>query len=100
MTDNLPARDNREEIKLPVIMCPFCGEKDPHKLAIHSVTRDYDLENIAWTWIGHHEEIIAPTHQNSKITIEGQCISCFTSFEIIISARRPYYRNKYTASRV
>ena len=44
MTDNLPAKDQKREVRLPVIVCPFCGEKDPHKLALITVNRDYGLE--------------------------------------------------------
>lgn len=90
MTDNLPATDKRIEQRLPVIVCPFCGEKDPHKLALYTVNRDYDLENVNWMWIEPHEPIPEPTHQNSKVTIDGECIDCLTTFEIIISARTPY----------
>ena len=91
MTDNLPARDNRIEQRLPVIVCPFCGEKDPHKLSLSTIDREFNLQNERpWTWIGHDELVPEPTHKNSKITIEGDCLSCFTNFEIIISARTPY----------
>jgi hypothetical protein len=90
MTDNLPATDKRIEQRLPVIVCPFCGEKDPHKLALSSVEREYDLEieNLCYEPRDAIEHI--PTHKNNKVTIDGECISCLTSFQIIISARTPY----------
>jgi hypothetical protein len=90
MTDNLPAKDERLEVKLPVIVCPFCGEKDPHKLALHTVDREHSLD-IEHMQYGPGDPIVPyPTHENSNIRIEGNCVSCQTQFDISISARTPY----------
>jgi hypothetical protein len=95
-TDNLPAKSWQlpdvpagHEYRLPVIVCPFCGEKDPVKLALYTVNRECDVETIDMRW---SRDIIRaePTHFNEKITIEGKCFSCLTEFEISISARVPY----------
>jgi hypothetical protein len=90
MTDNLPATDKRIEQRLPVIVCPFCGEKDPHKLALSSVEQEYNLDLESF-YSGPGDLLDhKPTHKNNKVTIDGECISCLTSFQIIISARTPY----------
>jgi hypothetical protein len=71
----MSAIDNRPEIRLPVIVCPFCGEKDPGRLKLATLERNYNLDF---------------EHNNTKVTVDGECISCLTSFEIIVSARTPY----------
>jgi hypothetical protein len=75
----------KHEYKMPVIVCPICGDKDHISLTAYDLEVDNNLQE------GHFRDCIY-TYSRSmthKHNINGYCTKCGSSFNFSISATVP-----------
>jgi Zn ribbon nucleic-acid-binding protein len=71
------------EQRIPVILCPNCGEKD--RIALTEVNKEInnDIQDI-WTDFHGPPSIYVPS-QTYSVELRGQCALCHTTFEFKVS---------------
>jgi sarcosine oxidase delta subunit len=85
--NRLPDYNQKHEYRLPVIVCPICGDKDHLKLTSYEAEVNNNLQEYWYHPYGPPRYYSASMTHNHNIN--GFCTKCGSSFNFSISATIP-----------